>query len=248
MKSPATSLRCGDTWTWRSSSPFYVIEVFISGARIILGTLGGREGSKKQQERLGQPLSTFLSRGDSNPPKGYKCEQSDEEVEADAKRLLEQLESSGSLDLRTTYVSCWHENETESEALWRLYCPPPTAGTALRTTFADLKRAFDDDSLHQNWARQICRLSNSIRRPKRRNFQKRKSLQHEQEVRAVIRNRAADESTGLMKQVELSALIKEVVVSPFSPGWLESIVRDLLKRYDVPVPIRTSELLSQPFL
>ena len=118
----------------------------------------GAKGAKSNKNVWDSHYLHFFREAIRHPPKGYKCEQSDEEVEADAKRLLEQLETSGSLDLRTTYVSCWHENETESEALWRLYCPPPTAGIALRTTFADLKRAFDDDLSIKNWARQICRL------------------------------------------------------------------------------------------
>jgi hypothetical protein len=40
-----------------------------------------------------------------------------------------------------TWVSCWHENESESEAMWRLYCQPHD-GVALRTTYQRL-----DDSL-----------------------------------------------------------------------------------------------------
>lgn len=65
-----------------------------------------------------------------NPPPGFTNTMSDSEIEARAKDLLNQLASLNMLALRTTYVSCWHENESESEALWRLYCPLPT--TALR--------------------------------------------------------------------------------------------------------------------
>lgn len=67
------------------------------------------------------------------------------------------------------------------------------------------------------------------------------------EVRAVIRKYSGDGSAGLSQKIELSALVKEVVVSPFSPNWLELIVRDLLHRYDVRISTRTSDLLSEPF-
>jgi hypothetical protein len=53
------------------------------------------------------------------------------------------------------------------------------------------------------------------------------------DIRAVVRKHREVGSTGLTRQVDLPVLIKEVVVSPFSPAWLESIVSDLLRRYDV---------------
>jgi hypothetical protein len=207
----------------------------------------GAKGAKSNKVTWDTHYLNFFREAIKHPPKGYKCEQTDEEIEADAKRLLKQLETGGSHDLRTTYVSCWHENETESEALWRLYCPPPTAGIALLTTFADLKRAFDDDLSIRIGRVKYIDFRTQFAGPNDAIFRKRKSLQHEQEVRAVVRERAEDDCTGLIRQVDLSALIKEVVVSPFSPAWLESIVSDLLKRYDVMVPIKASELLSQPF-
>jgi hypothetical protein len=207
----------------------------------------GAKGARINKTIWDAHYLSFLQEMIRNPPEGYQCEKSDEEVAAEANRLLEQLAVTGSLDLRRTYVSCWHENEIESEALWRLYCPPPTAGIAIRTTFADLKRAFDNDVSIQtgrvkyvDFRTQFAGVNDAI-------FRKRKSLQHEQEVRAVIRQYPGDESTRLTRQVELPALVKEVIVSPFSPPWLESIVSDLLKRYEAPIPIRTSELLSQPF-
>ena len=207
----------------------------------------GAKGAQSNKTTWDTHYLHFFQEAIRNPPEGYVCEKSEEEIDAEAKRLLVQLEAGGSIDLRTTYVSCWHENETESEALWRLYCPPPTAGIAIRTTFADLKQVFGDDLSisigrvkYVDFRTQFAGVNDAI-------FRKRKSLQHEQEVRAVIRERLVDERTGLSLRVDLPALIKEIVVSPFSPAWLESIVSDLLLRYDVPVSIRTSELLSQPF-
>lgn len=208
------------------------------------------EGAKGAQNNKGAwdtHYLRFFQEAIRNPPEGYKCEKSDDEIEAEANQLLEQLESSGSADLRMTYVSCWHENETESEALWRLYCPPQTAGIVIRTTFADLKRVFDNDFSvrigrvrYVDFRTQFAGINDAI-------FRKRKSLQHEQEVRAVIRRHPGKETSGLTRHVELAALIKEVVVSPFSPAWFESIVSDLLRRYELPVSVKTSELLSQPF-
>jgi hypothetical protein len=174
-------------------------------------------------------------------------DKSDEEVEAEAKRLVLQLEASAKAQLQSTYVSCWHENESESEALWRLYCPPPTAGVAVRTTFGDLEGVFSDDPSvsigrvkYIDFRTEFVRVDEAI-------FRKRQTLSHEQEVRAVIYKYERQEDVGLNRQIKLSVLIKEVVVSPFSPAWLESILSDLMRRYDVQLPIRASELLIQPF-
>ncbi len=221
--------------------------IYFARADILGDSWEGAKGARSNKTIWDAHYLRFFQEAIRNPPEGHQCEKSDEEVEAEANRLLEQLEVGGSFDLRRTYVSCWHENEIESEALWRLYCPPPTAGIAIRTTFADLKRVFDNDLSvrigrvkYVDFRTQFAGINDAI-------FRKRKSLQHEQEVRAVICKHPEDESTNLTRQVELPALIKEVVVSPFSPAWLESIVSDLLQRYEAPIPIRTSELLLQPF-
>jgi hypothetical protein len=48
----------------------------------------------------------------------------DEEVEREAARLLEEFSQSAALDRERLFVSCWHANAGESEALWHRYCPP----------------------------------------------------------------------------------------------------------------------------
>jgi hypothetical protein len=52
---------------------------------------------------------------------------------------------------------------------------------------------------------------------------------------------------GITRTVDLHSIIKEVVVSPFTPLWFASIVEDLLQRYAISLTVRTSELLSHPF-
>jgi len=207
----------------------------------------GAKGARENNGAWNDHYLRFFEQAIRNPPEGYECQKTDEEIKAEADRLLEQLELGGRNELRTTYVSCWHENENESEALWRLYCPPPTVGVAVRTTFGDLKVSFDDDLSvtlgrvkYVDFRSQFAGINDSV-------FRKRKSLQHEQEVRAVTRVRSKKEALGLALPVNLDKLIKEIVISPFAPAWIESIVGDLLLRYAVSVPTRSSELLAEPF-
>jgi hypothetical protein len=207
----------------------------------------GAKGSRENKRVWDDFYLRYFEQIIRHPPGGYKCQKTDEEIKAGASRLLEQIEACGLNALRTNYVSCWHENENESEALWRLYCPPTTVGVAVRTTFGDLKLAFDDDLSvtlgrveYVDFRRQFAQINDSI-------FRKRKSLQHEQEVRAVIRDVSEDETLGRRRSVHIDKLIKEVVISPFAPAWVESIVGDLLLRYAVSIPARRSELLDEPF-
>jgi hypothetical protein len=39
------------------------------------------------------------------------------------------------------FASCWHANEEESDAMWRLYCPP-REGVALQTTYERLETSL----------------------------------------------------------------------------------------------------------
>ncbi len=80
-----------------------------------------------------------------NPPPGTDFGLSPEELEKRAQKFIVDLEDLGKDGLRTTFVSCWHESDGESEALWRLYCPPGSAGVAIRTTFAALNMSLGDD-------------------------------------------------------------------------------------------------------
>jgi hypothetical protein len=66
-------------------------------------------------------------------------------VEQEAARLLREFSTIGERDRRRTFVSCWHANTGESEALWRLYCPPPMMGVAIHTNARLLIDALGDD-------------------------------------------------------------------------------------------------------
>lgn len=207
----------------------------------------GAKGARSNKQIWDDHYLRFFQDAIRNPPEGYKCDKTQDGIEAEASRLLRQLELGGSNELRTAYVSCWHENEAESEALWRLYCPSNTVGIAIRTTFGDLKLAFDDDLSveigrvkYLDFRTQFAGVNNSI-------FRKRKSLQHEQEVRAVIRDHSENKSLGISRPVSLTSFAKEIVISPFAPAWIESIFGDLLQRYAVSLSVKRSDLLSEPF-
>ncbi len=171
---------------------------------------------------------------------------SDELIEKDARRLLGDL-SRAALEARTRLVSCWHANDGESEALWRLYSPPNTIGVAVQTTVDALWNVLADHPsgvvgrIHYlNYSQTFASLNDRI-------FFKRKSLGHESEVRAVLPNNRETPIRGQLVACDLKNLIFRVVVSPFSPNWFSDVLRETIARYGYDLPVQTSELLEQPF-
>ena len=194
------------------------------------------KGSALNKQRWDEHYLQFFRDSVRNPPPGYRCELSDDEVEKEARRLLHELAEIGELDRRTFYVSCWHESEVESEALWRLYCPPPSSGIAIRTTASALNASLGDDPeieiarvSYVDFRSGFAGVNDAI-------FRKRRSLSHEKEVRAVIRLHAESPEQGMNRPANLSLLLKAIVVSPFAPSWFEATLREVMTRFGVNAP------------
>jgi hypothetical protein len=88
---------------------------------------------------------------------------------------------------RTTFVSCWHANEHESEAMWRLYCGQG-AGVAVQTTYQKLVTSISDQpDVYIGCVKYIDYEHESI--PEANAFapamHKRVAFAHEREVRLV---------------------------------------------------------------
>lgn len=144
---------------------------------------------------------------------------------------------------RTKLINCWHQSNHESEAMWRLYSRE-NDGIAIMTEFNYLKDSFICEKdiyigkvVYVDYTRQVIpeRNDNS------RYLHKRKSFEHENEVRAissiyqkdgeVYNNLYNDNIIGVYYQVDLSILIQKVIVSPFAPDWFLDLVRSVTSRY-----------------
>lgn len=181
-----------------------------------------------------------------NPPPGG-APMSDDAVEQNAQRLLASVSRIAVHERRTKFVSCWHANSGESEALWRLYCPPGSSGVVVRTTADRLLRSLDPSAPIKLGRVQYVDFRTSFAGFHDRIFWKRKSLSHEAEVRAVCPGNLSDDWSGLPVTVDLSLLIEQVVPSPFAPAWFQSLLASLVERFGLRAPVTESELLAQPF-
>lgn len=149
-------------------------------------------------------------------------------------------------------VNCWHMNEEESAAMWRLYASSNRA-IAVQTTYSKLREAFGDD-VYIGVVRYISYDTDNI--PFGNLFwpfvHKRKSFEHERELRAMVCDVAkamSDETAppaGEWRNVDLSKLVESVYVAPSSPSWFADLVRNVAEKYQLNVPVKQSSLDAQP--
>ena len=168
-------------------------------------------------------------------------------VEQNAQRLLASIRRMAVDDRRRTFVSCWHANSGESEALWRLYCPLGSSGVVVRTTAARLLGALDPSAQIKLGRVQYVDFRESFAGFHDRIFWKRKSLSHEAEVRAVCAGNLGEDLPGLPVSVDLSILLERIVPSPFAPAWFPKLLISLVDRFGLDLRVEESELLAQPF-
>lgn len=136
----------------------------------------------------------------------------------------------------TTYVCCWHANEQESEAMWKLYCGHGN-GIAIQTTYADLFSAIENE--HEIYIGCVKYIDYEHEWfPDANAFHpvmhKRLAFAHEQEVRLVsspssFRVPSAEAIPELVSiPWDTSAKIERVYVDPYAPEYFFDAVRTIV--------------------
>ena len=147
-------------------------------------------------------------------------------------------------------VSCWYMNTHESVAMWKLYAREEL-GLAIRTNFKDFKDALictQEVSIaevtYYDYETEAIEFGN----PMVLLTQKRKSFEHEREVRALLLDgsESATRSGGCYCEVDLDKLIKEIYVAPSSEQWCVELVQAVAKRYNLEDRIHQSKLGGEP--
>ena len=142
------------------------------------------------------------------------------------------------------FVSCWHENERESEGMWKLYTTALSQGVAVQTTTERLCLAVGSDSFEigkVNYTAYDKHLENS-QIPV---WYKRDSFIHEREVRVVIKD-VGSSDRGKLVPVDLKTLIEKVYVSPTAAPWLADLVKNVMCQYGIDKPVLYSKLNDEP--
>lgn len=206
----------------------------------------GAMGSEDTEQAWCDHYLSFFRHSLRNPPEQYTCTLSDQQVEEHAKRLLSEFRAGNVYKAKTTFVNCWYESQHESDAMWRLYSEQSRYAVAIRSTVG-LLRAATEQRIVVGRVKYIdyCESFPDISFP---HFFKRKSFEHEREVRGVIIDiRAHQANIGKVVGCNLQALITDVKVSPLCPPWFVDVVEDVTRKYDFAFEVSLSSLVKKPF-
>lgn len=145
------------------------------------------------------------------------------------------------------YVSSWHMNKFESAAMWKLYLKSDE-GIAIQSTYKSFVDSFkkseqdihigtvtyvDEDNDEINWTISLNYL-----------LLKRKSYEHEKELRALIID--LHDKEGISVPVDLGTLIEKIYVAPSSPKWIHGLLNKVVKRYKLNIEVEQSKLFEDP--
>lgn len=149
-----------------------------------------------------------------------------------------------------SFVSSWHANDQESAAMWKLYSVNDY-GLAISTTFQKLivaLEAFQEpiyigSITYLDYSSETVPYGNALYPL----FHKRKSFEHERELRGVIINEINSNKEGVTVKVNLNELIDVIYVSPTAPSWIQEVVEDICMKYGLVVDIKQSDLLKMNY-
>jgi hypothetical protein len=153
-------------------------------------------------------------------------------------------------------VSCWHMNEHESAAMWKLYSSYDEA-VCIQSTYRRLRLAAPvcvliGEISYINYDTEAFSIDNAF------NFimHKRVSFSHERELRAIFWEmdgspvaqsyKAKIGPNGMALAMDLTALIERVYVSPTAPQWFAEVVEAITKKYSFTFPVTQSTLAAAP--
>ena len=163
---------------------------------------------------------------------------------------------------KKVFVNSWHLNEFESAAMWKLYLKSDE-GIAIQSTYRRLSDCFASDmKVHVGMVRYVNYNAqypfNVAGFPY---ICKRKSFEHEKELRAIVIKQQSDFipngtsnvkvsgakiPDGLEVPVSLDRLVEKVYVSPTAEKWFEELVGSVMGKYSFNKPFTKSSLADDP--
>jgi len=168
---------------------------------------------------------------------------------------------------KSSYVCSFHMNSLESAALWSIYSKE-MQGVAIQSTFSRLCNCFHIEPEHEvhigkvkyiDYSTETIPVSKNVCTPI---IHKRKSFEHEKELRAVILFPSAiysgegvkikeiidDLPKGLSVRVDLDILIERIYIAPTSPLWIKELLTSILEKYEMNIEILQSDLDRSPII
>lgn len=148
-----------------------------------------------------------------------------------------------------TFVNCWTCFRHEIAALWNIYVKS-NDGIAIKSTYRRLKESIEKDNnptfigmvKYIDYEKDVFPENNFLNLV----MYKRKSFQFERELRALIVGADKRNEPGMLVKVDLERLINEIYVSPEAEDWFLELVRSIVKKYNLTIEPKRSNLDSDP--
>lgn len=157
-----------------------------------------------------------------------------------------------------TYVNCWHMNNVESEAMWKLYAQTNEA-IAIQSTYSTLNEQLPKE-VYLGTVNYIDYEKDLL--PEGNGFlpyvHKRLAFEHEKELRVLFQDFPKKENGrefdfdlrnstfGKSIKINLNSLIEKILVAPNAPAWFLQIVVDIVAKYEFQFDVVQSEISKPP--
>ena len=147
----------------------------------------GAKGTLERKEKWDTFYLDFFRNAIQTAP-GMKPEDlTGKYIEENAARLLSEMNASGNAERKRTFISCWHCNEFESEAMWKLYSTNVKNALAIQTTYQQLYEALDKDPAIEIGKVKYIDFSKRFSSVNGSFWYKRKSFEHERECSCAVK-------------------------------------------------------------
>lgn len=158
------------------------------------------------------------------------------------------------------FISCWHKGIHDSMAMWKIY-GDPTSGVAVTTwvkRLEDILKKHKHYQISETYIFDVKYINHwqdpyiDIKPYSRIFSYKLKAYTYENELRVVIDtfhntfNERPPAEYGLKIDIDVEKLIRSIIIAPNAPKWFFELIQDIVKRYNLKIPVRRSKLSFKP--
>lgn len=151
---------------------------------------------------------------------------------------------------KNLFVNCWHMNENESDAMWKVYASNDK-GIAIQSSLWNLIHS-SKNSPEKIRAGKVEYIDHekqitSFKDLHQRFLLKGISYKHENEIRLLVFKPSQGGKLGMNIFVDLTALIEKIYISPMSPDWFVTLVKSIAMKYGINEKlVEKSKLYTKP--
>ena len=168
------------------------------------------------------------------------------------RRNFQQILSTVPKEKLLLFVNCWHMNEYESLAMWKLYAAQHDS-ICIQSTYSKFERLLPHDCFlgtvrYIDYNKEYIDMTNGLQFI----VHKRRSFEHERELRSVLWSPAvttpfkSDDGRGLIVPIDVNDLIDGIYINPNAKPILEDVVNGLKHNYALAAPVHKSDVNEAP--